>query len=177
MKQIRLLLSVFLLSTVLVHAQNNDQQTVRRTNFSHPAYLASFDDPEGEFESARVVYNVTVNEQKGMRVHAKFKVRNGLDTPCRLIAYFYADDEESAPIKANDRKYRAADGAVSTHTDFTPGYDPAVYKDLQLFIPYSALNLDSGGEYDLKFYLALYDQDGKRFFGKSGYYKFRVTMP
>jgi hypothetical protein len=37
--------------------------------------------------------------------------------------------------------------------------------------------MDSGKEYDLKLYLALYDQEGGRFFGKSGWYKFKLTKP
>src|SRR5204863_9849251 len=55
--------------------------------------------------------------------------------------------------------------------------DPAVYNDLQLFIPYDALNMASGDSYDLKFYLSLYDKDGERSFGKSGWYKFKLNMP
>jgi len=37
--------------------------------------------------------------------------------------------------------------------------------------------MESGNEYDLKFYLSLYDNEGQRFFGKSGWYKFHLTMP
>jgi hypothetical protein len=48
---------------------------------------------------------------------------------------------------------------------------------LQLFMPYEALNMESGETYQLKFYLALYDKEGGRFFGKSGWYKFNLTMP
>ena len=62
-------------------------------------------------------------------------------------------------------------------TNFTPAYDPAVYNDLQLFMPYEALNMETGEKYTLKFYLALYDKEGGRFFGKSGWYKFNLTMP
>ena len=67
--------------------------------------------------------------------------------------------------------------SFSSSVNFTPAYDPAVYKDLQLFMPYDALNMESGETYDLKFYLALYQKDGSLFFGKSGWYKFQLTMP
>ncbi|HKC65842.1 MAG TPA: hypothetical protein VKB86_19520 [Pyrinomonadaceae bacterium] len=134
----------------------------------------ALDDPEAEYQGARVVHNVVVDGQKGMRVHAKFLVRYGEDVHCMLIAYFYNDD--GSPIEAVDRKYRCGDeGAVCARTDFTPRYDPAQYNDLQIFLPYSALGLDESGEYPLKFYLALYDAEGKRFFGKSGWYKFTMT--
>jgi hypothetical protein len=138
--------------------------------------IATVDDPVATYEGARIVHNVTVNGEKGMRVHANFKVRYGLDVACMMIAYFYYDDEANTPLKTDDPKYRSKNGVVSTHVNFTPGYDPAVYNDLQLFMPYEGLNMESG-KYNLKFYLALYDKEGGRFFGKSGWYKFVLDMP
>lgn len=135
------------------------------------------DDPEATYQGARIVHNVVVSGQKGMRVHANFTVKYGYDVSCRLIAYFYYDDEDNTPLKSGDAKYRTKEGNVSGSVSFKPAYDPAVYKDYQMFIPYDALNMESGAEYDLKFYLALYDNEGQRFFGKSGWYKFHLTVP
>jgi hypothetical protein len=139
------------------------------------------DDPEAVFESARIVHNVTVDGEKGMRVHAKFQVKYGKGVPCLMIAYFYYDDSDNTRLKASSeadyRAYRDTKGGVSAKTRFTPAYDPAVYNDLQLFIPYDALNMASGDTYDLKFYLSLYDNEGERSFGKSGWYRFKLTMP
>ena len=116
-----------------------------------------------------------------MRVHAKFHVKYGKGIPCLMIAYFYYNDGKNTPLKASSdpdyRAYRTVSGQVSSKTKFTPAYDPAVYNDLQLFIPYDALNMASGDSYDLKFYLALYDQDGERTFGKSGWYTFHLNVP
>jgi hypothetical protein len=112
-----------------------------------------------------------------MRVHASFTVQYGYDVSCRLIGYFYYDDSDNTPLKSGDAKYRTKEGNVSASVYFKPAYDPAVYKDLQMFVPYDALNMESGDEYDLKFYLSLYDNEGQRFFGKSGWYKFHLTMP
>jgi hypothetical protein len=138
---------------------------------------STFDDPVAVYEGARIVHNVTVNGQKGMRVHAKFRVKYGLDVDCMMIAYFFFDDEDNTPLKTDDPKYRTKSGTVYAHTNFTPAYDPAQYDDLQIFMPYDALNMESGDQYDLKFYLALYDKEGGRFFGKSGWYKFHLSMP
>ena len=134
-------------------------------------------DPEAIYEGARIVHNVTVDGKKGMQIHAKFRVRHGLNTPCMLIAYFYYDDAGPTPLQTDDPEYRDKKGAVATYVNFTPAYDPAVYEDLQLFMPYKGLNMESGETYQLKFYLALYDKEGGRFFGKSGWYKFNLTMP
>jgi hypothetical protein len=134
-------------------------------------------DPEATYQGARIVHNVMVNGQKGMRVHANFTVKYGYNVSCRLIAYFYYDDSDNTPLKSADAKFRTTEGNVQGSVYFKPAYDPAVYKDYQLFVPYSALNMESGADYDLKFYLALYDNEGQRFFGKSGWYKFQLTVP
>jgi hypothetical protein len=139
--------------------------------------IAPVDDPVAVYEGARIVHNVTVDGVKGMRVHATFRVRYGLGVPCMMIAYFYYDDADNTPLKSGDADYRDKKGNVAATANFTPAYDPALYNDLQLFMPYEALNMESGAKHDLKFYLALYDKDGGRFFGKSGWYKFNLTMP
>jgi hypothetical protein len=140
-------------------------------------YIGPVDDPVAIYEGARIVHNVTVDGEKGMRVHASFRVRYGLNVPCMMIAYFYYDDEDNTPLKSGNARYSDKKGNVAATTNFTPAYDPAVYNDLQLFVPYECLNMESGEKYNLKFYLALYDKEGGRFFGKSGWYKFNLTMP
>lgn len=158
-------------------APETRQSSLSRFDAVHPTTLI-LDQAEATYQGARIVYNVKVNGQLGMRVHANFTVKYALDTPCQLIAYFYYDDRENTPLEAgDDAKYRTKNGKVSSSVNFTPGYDPAVYKDLQIFIPYDALNMESGAVHDLKFYLALYQKDGSLFFGKSGWYKFQLTMP
>lgn len=155
-----------------IPAQERIAREIKAGQHSHGIALT---DPEASFQGARVVYNVTVDGQKGMRIHAQFKVRYGQNVPCQMIAYFF--DEDGTALDSSDDHYTTKQGKVSASSRFTPRYDPAVYNDLQIFIPYDALNLESGDKYNLKFYLALYDQDGQRFFGKSGWYKFYVTMP
>lgn len=156
-----------------VRAQMSVQPQDARIKLTPLNPAAALDDPEATYKGARVVHNVVVSGQKGMRIHAQFSVRYGEGVHCLLIAYFYNDD--GTPIEATDRRYSNTDGAVSARTDFTPQYDPAEYNDLQIFLPYSALGLEESGEYHLKFYLAMYDAEGKRFFGKSGWYKFNMT--
>ena len=160
-----------------ISAQRGLSTIASRIDVTRRNYAAVPEDPEAVYEGARIVHNVVVNGEKGMQVHAKFRVRSGLNTPCMLIAYFYYDDAENTPLKSDDPEYRDKKGGVSTHVNFAPAYDPALYEDLQLFMPYKALNMESGQTYQLKFYLALYDKEGGRFFGKSGWYKFNLTMP
>src|ERR1700730_6771774 len=160
-----------------VSAQRSLSTPALRIDVTRRNYAAVPADPEAIYEGARIVHNVTVDGEKGMQVHAKFRVRYGLNLPCMMIAYFYYDDADNTPLKSGDANYRDKKGNVAATTNFTPAYDPAVYNDLQLFVPYEALNMESGQKYQLKFYLALYDKEGGRFFGKSGWYKFNLTMP
>lgn len=177
LKVLATLCALPILLAQMTFAQGQLQKNTNGIQIIRSNYAVSFTDPEATFEGARIVHNVEVNKVKGMRIHAKFRVKYGLDNPCRLIAYFRYDDDEGTPLKSGDPNYRDAAGNVSASKNFTPAYDPAVYSDLQMFVPYAALNMESGDDYDLKFYLALYDQEGKRFFGKSGWYKFHLTMP
>jgi hypothetical protein len=175
-----LIFGVVGLSGYPTSAKGLTQETTQSSSFRFDAlhrYIGSVDDPVATYEGARIVHNVTVDGEKGMRVHANFRVRYGLNVPCMMIAYFYYDDEDNTPLKSGDAHYRDKKGNVAATTNFTPAYDPAVYNDLQLFVPYDALNMESGEKYNLKFYLALYDKEGGRFFGRSGYYKFVLTMP
>ena len=162
--------------TLANHTPETTQTSLAQLDVLH-SNTATFEDPEAIYEGARIVHNVTVDGVKGMRAHAKFRVRYGLNVPCMMIAYFYYDDADNTPLKSGDENYRDKKGNVAATANFTPAYDPAVYEDLQLFVPYEALNMESGEKYALKFYLALYDKEGGRFFGKSGWYKFNLTMP
>ncbi len=141
------------------------------------AQTALASDPVATFQDARVAHNVCVDGKKGMRIHAKFTVKYGLHVPCKLIAYYHFDDEKGTPLKSRDAAYSDAGGKVSASTRFTPAYDPASYSDLQIFVPYSALNMRKGEQYELKFILKLYDESAKRFFGTSGWYKFHMNVP
>src|ERR1700704_5630189 len=66
-------------------------ELVRLVN-NRPITALLMDDPEAIYEGARIVHNVTVDGEKGMRVHAKFRVKYGKGVACMLIAYFYYDD-------------------------------------------------------------------------------------
>jgi hypothetical protein len=135
------------------------------------------DDPVATYQGARVDSQRNCRRAEGnassRRLYCAVRLRCVVPSDC----YFYYDDSDNTPLKSGDAKYRTKTVMSQASVSFKPAYDPAVYKDLQLFVPYDALNMESGEEYDLKFYLALYDNEGQRFFGKSGWYKFHLTMP
>jgi hypothetical protein len=131
--------------------------------------------PTATFESARIIHRVKYNNKWWMRIHIKFRIKGALSTPCKMMAYFY--DDENEPLESgDDPKYRTTKGKVYAGQDFTPSLNDAVYNDFQLYVPYEALNLDTepGSEYDLKYFLQIYDESTKTFFAKSGWYKFSL---
>src|SRR5437870_2536848 len=95
---------------------------------ARPITAMAFDDPEAVYEGARIVHNVTVDGVKGMRVHAHFRVRYGLNVPCMMIAYFYYD-ADNTPLKSGDENYRDKKGNVAATANFTPAYDSADSED------------------------------------------------
>jgi hypothetical protein len=133
--------------------------------------------PTATIESSRVVHRVKYNNAWWMRIHVKFRIKNALSTPCKIYAYFY-DDEDDEPLGAGDGypKYTTPNDNVYTALDFTPSLNDAVYSDLQLYIPYEALNLETekGSEYDLKYFLAIRNELTKKDFAKSTWFKFSL---
>src|SRR5437763_2753044 len=128
-----LVFAVSLISPLTVsHASTPAARTIEPVNITNNNLV--FDDPEAVYEGARIVHNVTVDGEKGMRVHAKFHVKYGKGVPCMMIAYFYYDDSDNTRLKASSdadyRDYRDTKGGVSAKTNFTPAYDPGVYNDL-----------------------------------------------
>jgi hypothetical protein len=130
----------------------------------------------GTFVSSRVVHRVKYNDKWWMVVYVNFKVKNGLSNPFKTYAYFYNDSDGKALKAANGSKYRTASGTVYAGTDFTPAYVDANYNEFKIYIPYEELNLDStpGNQFDLKYFLTIYDVAGKAEIAKSGWYKFSL---
>lgn len=134
--------------------------------------------PVGTFVASRFVHSVKVDGRNGVMIYVNFKIKNALDYPYKMIAYFYNDTDGKALVSGDEVKYRTVTKNVSSSTIFTPGHADAVYKDLKIFIPYDALNLGAqrGDIFDLKYYLAMYNDYDKEVTAKSGWYKFSVQF-
>jgi serine/threonine protein kinase len=127
----------------------------------------------GSFEKIWVDQNVYEKAGKGMKIHAKFTVRNVKNVRCRAVAYFHFDSGE--PLKDFNDSYYTIGGHVSVGVDFTPSYDDSVFKDFTLFIPYSELHLDKG-KHNLRFKIDLHDHATNTHFAISDYVYFQATQ-
>lgn len=101
-----------------------------------PAFAAI----EGAIEKVWIEYGVKVKGETGIRIHAKFLVKNALNVGCSIQATVERADGNSMLLKSVSNVYKV-DKKVLVLKTFTPPYDPATYPDTKLFIPYWALGL------------------------------------
>lgn len=122
-----------------------------------PTPPESVADAGGSFEKMWVDYNVTENGQLGMRMHINFSALNLKDVESDLLIRFQYEDDSY--LKTDSGAFRTKNGEVAVSQALKPAYENAVYKDLQLFMPYNEFNL-SQGKYDLKMDVDLIYRNG-----------------
>jgi hypothetical protein len=103
--------------------------------------------PSATFKNLWVDYGVTEGGQLGMRIHVKFTAYKMKNLPSYLAIYF--QDQSGEYLKDNNDEFNSSDGLVAVYQELTPGYDPADFNDLAVFMPYSELDLQPGN-YNLK---------------------------
>jgi hypothetical protein len=109
-----------------------------------------------KFDKVWVDYNVTEGGERGMRIHVKFEVTGLEGVDSYLMIYFQKDDGTN--LTTSSSVYGSMDGKVAAKQKLKPGYEVTVYKDLEVFMPYSELNLTKG-KYNLKMDIDLADEN------------------
>lgn len=128
-------------------------------------------DVDANFEKIWVDFDEYEGDEKGMRMHFKFNIEHHKDKQCRLIVYF--EFEDGTELKDYNNSYGTINGNVSVGQDFEPGFDDAVYDDLEVFMPYDELHLSEGNS-DLRFCASLYDMTTITEITQSDYYLFYI---
>jgi hypothetical protein len=128
---------------------------------------------KAKFSKIWVDYNVTEDGEKGMKVHVKFEVSGMEGVDSYLLVYFQKEDGSN--LTTGSSVYGSKDGRVVAKKALKPGFDVTVYKDLEVFMPYTELNLDSG-KYDLKMDADLADDD-ENLIQHLGYHEFQYEKP
>ena len=132
-------------------------------------------EPRASFEKIWVDYDITDEGRKGMRIHVRFTAYEMLNMDAYLAIYFEFADATAATLKDKNSRYNSTDGDVAVYKSIKPQYDPAVYDDLQVFMPYSELDLDPG-KYNLTMDVkVIYKQGG--LITKLTKYNFEYTKP
>lgn len=124
-------------SAELISAVRSKTSSVKPTRVTNPNAP-----PVVEFDTAWVDYNVVEEGVKGMRVHTKFTLKNLKDVPLQLTVRVQKDDGDT--LSSNDPKYRNKGGQLAAFKALKPGFPEAVYKDLGVFIPYTAFKIEPG---------------------------------
>jgi hypothetical protein len=120
------------------------------------AVNSEYQNVKTKFSKVWVEYNKTQDDEFGMIVHLKFEVNNMKDVDSFAIIYFQKPD--GTFLQDGTGNYAAKDGRVAALKALRPGFEPTVYEDLEIFVPYDNLNLEVG-KYNLKMDIDLVDQD------------------
>ncbi len=163
MKKLTFLFVLAILSTLKIHAG------------TLPKNRLHLFDPYCTFDKIWVDYDVYDGGDKGMRIHVKFSAYNMLYMDAYVAVYFEYNDELGGTLKDKNGKFNSTAGDVAVYKSIRPEYDPAVYEDLQIFMPYNELDLDPGN-YELTMDVkAIYKQGGV--ISKLTRYDFEYTKP
>ncbi len=132
-------------------------------------------DPGAVFDSIWVDYDVKENDVLGMKIHLSFSANNMKEMDAYVAIYFEYNDDLAGFLKDKNKKFQSSEGDVAIYQSIKPAYNPAVYKDLQLFMPYTELDLEPG-IYDLTMDAKIiYKQGGM--INRLTYYDFEYTKP
>jgi hypothetical protein len=151
----------------------NAKETYKKSNI-FPGIKKTFA-PRATFDKLWVDYDITEGGQKGMRIHIKFTTYDMLNLDAYLAIYFEYDDEVGGTLKDKNKSYYSTEGDVAVYKSIKPQYNPAVYDDLQVFMPYSELDLDPG-TFDLTMDVKLIYKEGGSIQHLT-YYNFEYTKP
>lgn len=92
-----------------------------------------------------------------------------------LAIYFEYNDDRGGRLKDKNGKYVSTAGDVAVYKSIRPAYDPALYGDLQVFMPYSELDLNPG-KYNLNMDVDIIYKEGG-LLQHMNMYEFDYTKP
>ena len=116
-------------------------------------------------------YDVTENGVKGMRIHLKVQVKGlkGIDSEFAVRV-----QKKDGTYLSNSRSsFSNSDGQLRLLYEMKPGYDPAVFEDAAVFLPYNEINVGTG-KWDLKLDMDL-NYEGGELIQHLDYYAFEFT--
>lgn len=117
-------------------------------------------------------HNILVSGIKGMKIHVSFETQNFQDQPGTVLSTFF--DESGDPLKESNGAY-SVDGQVAVWEGFRPRYEPTIYSDFTLFMPYNELELGEGS-YDLKFQVTIRDDNSGQALANSDFITFSLEQ-
>jgi len=104
--------------------------------------------PSATFERTWVDHNITEGGKLGMKIHTAFTVFGMKDVASYLQIKFQTRDGKD--LKDTNSEFEHEDGSVAAFGELTPGFNPTLYKDYDIFMPYDELDIATPGKYLLR---------------------------
>ena len=105
--------------------------------------------------SLNIVYDEKQSGHNGMMFHIRFQIINAKGHECAAMVTFTNPDGTVVPARNN--YFSTSNKSLATWVRFTPGFDPAQYNDLQLFMPYDQVTT-ARGKHDYNYCLRLWEK-------------------
>jgi subtilisin family serine protease len=99
-------------------------------------------------------HNAIVSGIKGMNIHIVFEAKNFQNQPGSVTASFFTQDGQ--PLADSNGSFANGAGQAAVSEKFTPLYEPTLYSDFILFMPYSELEVGEG-DHQLQFQITVND--------------------
>lgn len=155
---LRLLIGGLLLLGNIVLADGSLGKSAPGVKIVEPPPASAVGDPVAVFQNVWLEHHVVENGVKGMRIHAKFVVKNRFNIECRLIPFFASKGGASLNQPNNE---------VLASVSLRPRYDSSEYADKTVFVPYKKFNFLQRGVYELRVHLGVASEVSRN--GKSEY--------
>lgn len=129
----------------------------------------------GKINDITVEHNVFKDGKKGMKIFVDFSVQNMKGFTGSCAVYFYYENGDR--VKDTNGSYTTSDNHAATHKTIKPSNDNSSYTDLEIFMPYSELEVGTG-KHDLKFYCQIWENSSQssKSVAKSQYHSFTLTI-
>ena len=116
--------------------------------------ITSTGEPKIVFEKMTVDYKGTEGWMNGMMLHIRFTVHDMKDIESDVAVYFYHNDYHRGALKDTNQKYYTSTGDVAVYKRIKPVANPALFEDLQIFMPFDEFDLPPG-DYPMIMYVQL----------------------
>ncbi|HEX9960176.1 MAG TPA: hypothetical protein VGB00_04560, partial [Pyrinomonadaceae bacterium] len=117
-------------------------------------------DQKATVEKVWVDYDIMQNGKRGMLIHVNFTVRGLKGVDSYLAIYF--ERKNGDKLTNTNPTYASKDGQLAVFKSLKPGFEPTVYEDAQLFLPYEEIKIGKG-VFDLKMDIDLIYKNGDLF--------------
>jgi hypothetical protein len=125
----------------------------------HTMFTTATNEAKAVFEKMTVDYKASEGGVNGMMLHIKFTVYDMKDTAAFVAVYFKHNDYHRGALKDTNQKYGSSAGDVAVYKEIKPAFSPALFEDLQIFMPHDEFDLPPG-DYDLAMDVKLIKSQG-----------------